>query len=195
MGRPKGSLNKKSQIVQLGFENKLKFEESTEVVMSSEALLEEVQQEIDQARLELEKTRLEIETKKQELKSMVSSAPVVKDAPAVVLKDNSLMEKIAQEKLRDNEKVTGKFHNLRAKGMPAKITYMKYADDPVKWYTFEHGEIYTIPRGFAEQINDHYHTPHFIKEEGRIIDPSNPGTGVHAVDTSDKMYSFTPVNF
>ncbi len=195
MGRKKGSLNKKVSTVQLDFEGK-QFEEITEVCMTTEKSeeLEVIQQEIDQARIELEKTRFEIEAKKQELKTM----PVVAKAsetPSITIKDNSLSEKIAAQKLLDNEMVTGKFHNLRAKGQPAKLTYMHHADDPVKWYTFQHGEVYTIPRGFANEINEHYHTPRFIKNEGIILDPSHPESGIHSVDTSDKMYSFTPINF
>lgn len=195
MARPKGSLNKKIQPVQLDFEEMKKFEIKTEVCMLNSEELENIHQEIDQARIELEKTRLEIETKKHELKSISQPAvSVVKDT-SVSVKGAALNEKIASLKAYDNEMVTGKFHNLRAKGQSAKLTYMHHADDPVKWYTFNHGEIYTIPRGFADEINEHYHTPHFIKNEGIILDPSNPESGIHGVDKSDKMYSFTPINF
>ena len=83
--------------------------------------------------------------------------------------------------------------NRRAPGNPAKLTYMKYADDPVKWYTFEDGKVYTIPRGFADQINEYYHRPIFIQKEGEL-DPSNPSQ-IHAVDTSNKSYAFVPVEF
>jgi hypothetical protein len=202
MPRPKGSLNKKIKTVQLDFEEKLldkpNIDEPTEVCMANvyDEAIEEVQKELDLARLELEKTRLEIETKKQELK-LVGNTAVVKPAetPSVTIKNTGLSEKISAQKASDNEMVTGKFYNLRVKGQQAKLTYMHHADDPVKWYTFHHGEVYTIPRGFADEINNHYHTPHFIKNEGAIIDPSNPESGIHAVDKSDKIYSFTPINF
>lgn len=195
MARPKGSLNKKKEPIQLDFEDNIKeFDEKTEVCVKDNEELEQIQQELDLARVELEKTKLEIETKKQELKLMPIQAKTL-DAPSITIKNNSLAEKIAAKKAYDNEMVTGKFHNLRAKGQSAKLTYMHHSDDPVKWYTFNHGEIYTIPRGFADEINNHYHTPHFIKNEGIILDPSNPESGIHDVDTSDKMYSFTPVNF
>ncbi len=205
MPRPKGSLNKKVKPIQLDFEEKLidkpNIDEKTEVCMTEiqaqEEEFESIQQEIDRARIELEKTRLEIETKKHELK-VISEAPIIvkaADTPSITIKNNADAEKIAAQKVIDNEMVTGKFYNLRVKGQQAKLTYMHHADDPVKWYTFHHGEIYTIPRGFANEINEHYHTPHFIKNEGAIIDPSNPESGIHAVDKSDKMYSFVPLNF
>jgi len=195
MGRPKGSLNKNNLPIQLEFENNTKeFDKKTEVLMKDSAELEQIQQELDLARVELEKTRLEIEIKKHELKTMPVSAPIVKD-PAVSVKGAALGEKISAQKIYDNEMVEGKFYNLRAKGQSAKLTYMHHADDPVKWYTFNHGAIYTIPRGFADEINNHYHTPHFIKNEGIILDPSNPESGIHGVDTSDKMYSFVPLSF
>lgn len=196
MARPKGALNKKTQQVQLEFEDTINIEEKTEVCMTVEAAeeLEVIQKEIDLARVELEKTRVEIESKKHELKSMpiVAKAP---ESPSIILKNAAGSEKIANQKLIDNEMVTGKFYNLRVKGQQAKLTYMHHADDPVKWYVFQHGEIYTIPRGFANEINEHYHTPRFIKNENVILDPSNPESGIHAVDTTDKMYSFVGLNY
>jgi len=196
MARTKGSINKKIQPIQLNFEENKIFGKTTEVSMTMVQTeeLETIQKELDLARVELEKTKIEIETKKNELKIM--PAPVkTSESVAIAIKNNTLSEKISTQKAYDNEMVTGKFYNLRAKGQPAKLTYMHHADDPVKWYTFNHGEIYTIQKGFAEEINDHYHTPHFIKNEGVILDPSNPESGIHGVDKSDKMYSFTPINF
>lgn len=90
--------------------------------------------------------------------------------------------------------MTGKFINRRAPGQSAKLTYLKYADDPVKWYTMEDGKVYTIPRGFADQINEYYYTPHFIQKQG-IMDPNAPSSAIHDVDTSNKKYAFTPINF
>jgi len=218
MGRRKGSMNKKTQPIQLDFEDKKLFDEKTEVCMtqgileevptepvvvvsrSEEEELERIQQEIDLARVELEKTRLEIEEQKLKLKEI----PVViksSDAPSITIKDNSLAEKIAAQKLLDNVMVTGKFYNLRVKGQSVKLPYHKYADDPVKWWPLDHGKVYTIPRGFADQINGgteadpHHYTPHFIKNEGIILDPDNPESGIHAVDTTDKKFSFVPLNF
>lgn len=217
MGRRKGSLNKKTQPVQLYFEdNNKKFDEKTEVLMTTGILedvveinektdnlakdmteLEQIQQELDLARLELEKTKLEIEENKKTIKSL----PVVKDAPTASIEGQSLAAKIAEQKIYDNQMVTGKFSNLRAPGQSVKLPYIKYADDPVKWYPFDHGKVYTIPRGFADQLNGGteenpcYYMPHFVKNEGAILDPTRPESGIHAVDTSNKKYMFSPVNF
>lgn len=201
MPRPKGSLNKNKEHLQLDFENINKeFDEKTEVFMKDTEELEQIQQELDLARVELEKTRLEIETKKQELKSIpVQSKPA--ESAAVAIKNNSLTEKIAAQKERDSVQVTGKFYNLRVKGQSVKLPYHKYGDEPVKWWPFDHGKVYTIPKGFADQINGGpesdpcYYTPHFIKNEGIIMNPDDPESGIHAVDTTDKKYSFVPLNF
>lgn len=192
MSRQKVSLNKKNENVELEFESTKEI--SPGEFMSKNEELEEIQKEIDQSRIELEKTRMEIETKKQELKTMPVTPKLV-DAPAVSIKNEGLSEKIASQKVYDNQMVTGKFYNLRAPGQSAKLTYMHHVDDPVKWYTFNHGEVYTIQRGFADEINDHYHTPNFIKNENVILDPSNPESGIHSVDKSNKKYSFVPLNF
>lgn len=173
-----------------------------EVPMSSEIEVETLNQELDLARLELEKTRREIkelEAKKQEIVSLPrrelsEEEKIVNDKLiSGYAKNDGLKSKIEAEKVYDNVKVTGRFMNRRAPGNPAKLTYMKYADDPVKWYTFEDGKVYTIPRGFADQINEYYHRPRFIQKDGEL-DPSNP-SNIHHVDTSNKSYAFVPTTF
>lgn len=211
MGRPKGSINKnmnkKLTGVQLEFEEAEKLKPEVDMATATEidelakdtTELEQIQQELDLARVELEKTRLEIEAKKQELKSVPTGT--IKDAPAVAIRDESAKQRISEQKARDSVQVTGKFYNLRVKGQSVKLPYLKYGDEAVKWWPFDHGKIYTIPKGFADQINGGtetdpmYYTPHFIKNEGQIINPDDPETGIHAVDTTDKRYSFVPLNF
>jgi hypothetical protein len=204
MGRKKGSLNKNTQPIQLNFEdNQKEFDEKTEICMTNAidtTELEQIQTEIDLARVELEKTRLEIEENKLKLKESPVQVKSI-ESPAITSKDNAALEKIAAQKALDNVMVTGKFYNLRVKGKSEKLTYHKYADDPVKWWDFDHGKVYTIPKGFADQINGgtesdpHHYTPHFIKNEGIILNPDEPESGIHAVDTSDKKFSFVPLNF
>lgn len=176
--------------------------------MVSETEVEVLNQELDLARVELEKTRREI----QELQLKKQDLMVVQQEPARQPRElseeekaindklisgrvagNALKSKIEAQKAYDNVKVTGRFMNRRAPGNPAKLTYMKYADDPVKWYTFNDGSVYTIPRGFADQINEYYHRPRFIQKDGPL-DPGNPSQ-IHDVDTSNKSYAFVPTNF
>jgi len=180
----------------------IQIEETKEVSMSNEMEVETLNQELDLARLELQKTRLEIEElqmKKQELavtprRELSEDEKVVNDKLiSGRVAGESLKNKISAQKAYDNVKVTGRFMNRRAPGNPAKLTYMKYEDDPVKWYTFQDGQVYTIPRGFADQINEHYYRPKFIQKEGEM-DPSNPSQ-IHSVDTSNKSYAFVPVTF
>jgi len=172
-----------------------------EVQMSQETEVETLNQELDLVRLELEKTRREVkelELKKQEL--VVPKRELSEEEKAIndkllagYVKGEGLKSKIEAQKAYDNVKVTGRFMNRRAPGNPAKLTYMKYADDPVKWYTFNDGAVYTIPRGFADQINEYYHRPRFIQKEGPL-DPANPSQ-IHDVDTSNKSYAFVPTGF
>jgi hypothetical protein len=176
----------------------------TATVQESE--VEVFRQELDLIRVELEKSRLEmkeLEAKKQELLALPAPTARRELSPeeqvinekliSTHVKNDSLRSKIEAQKAYDNVRVTGRFMNRRAPGNPAKLTYMKYSDDPVKWYTFEDGKVYTIPRGFADQINEHYYRPIFIQKDGEL-DPSNPSQ-IHAVDTSNKSYAFVPVAF
>jgi hypothetical protein len=167
-----------------------------------EAEVEAFRQELDVIRSELQKARAEmkeLEEKKKELvalprRELSAEEQEIKDRQiAGFAKGDALRDKIAAQKAFDNVKVTGRFMNRRAPGNQAKLTYMKYADDPVKWYTFEDGKTYTIPRGFADQINEHYYRPIFIQKDGEL-DPSN-SSQIHAVDTSNKSYAFVPVSF
>ena len=196
MGRKKGSLNKKNDNVNI----KENIEVNMTETITEESALESVQTEIDLARVELEKVKLEIEEKKNEYK-FESKREISPDEQKIVDKqvtkinvNKSLQKKIEKQKEHDNQKVTGRFMNRRSPGQGVKLTYFKYPDDPVKWYQFEDGKIYTIPRGFADQLNDHYHTPIFIQKQGEM-DPNRPQSAIHEVDTSNKKYAFVPTNF
>ena len=194
MGRNKGSLNK--NIIHAESEQKL------EVTMTEAATIETIETEIDKVRVELEKTKRELEEKRSELKSMpareVSEEEmiIVKKQVAGFAKNAGLKEKIEKQKAYDDVMVTGKFMNRRSPGQTVKLTYLKYETDAVKWYTFEDGKVYTIPRGFADQLNEHYYTPHFIqKSPDQFMDPNKPSSAINDVDTTNKKYAFVPVNF
>ncbi len=177
-------------------------EKLPEVSMTQTAQLEDLQAEIDRTILELESAKRELAEKKQELTVLpkVSEDVVLNKEIATSVKNSTLSEKIQKQKDFDNVLVTGKFSNRRAPGQSVKLPYQKYSDDPVKWWPFEDGKVYTIPRGFADQINGGsdndplYYTPRFVQKTG-IMDPDAPTSSIHDVDTTNKKYSFTPVNF
>lgn len=191
MGRPKGSANKpKPEQLDLNIGD----------IMTDTAVLESIEAEIDKARIELEVTKRQIEEKKQELSKFpireldAKEKEIQEKQVSGFAKNAGLKEKIEKQKAFDNVMVTGKFINRRAPGQSVKLTYIKYADDPVKWWPFEDGKVYTIPRGFADQIKDHYYRPYFVQKESEM-DPNKPSTAIHEVDTSNKSYDFVPVNF
>lgn len=208
MGRPKK--NKHLQVKE-NFEvimtkasdetvEKIKQHKEDIIEKNEEIILESINVEIDVSRSELEKLKQEIEERKLALKNLNAREYDAKET-AISEKqlthgheEASVKEKIAEQKRYDNQKITGRFMNRRAPGQPAKLTYIKYEDDPVKWYEFNDGGTYTIPRGFVDQINEHYYTPHFIKNEAPM-NPDNPESGIHAVDTSNKKYAFVPIGF
>jgi len=163
-------------------------------------ILENVETEIDLARAELEKTKAELAEKQAQLKAIpareisADEKYISEKQIAMSSEKTALKAKIERQRSYDSEMVTGKFINRRAPGNAAKLTYMKYESDPVKWYNMEDGKVYTIPRGFADQINEHYYTPHFTQKQGNM-DPNKPASAIHDVDTSNKKYAFVPVNF
>lgn len=183
-------------------ENNIKIENKNlidEKKMSEEQQLEDLQTEIDKARVELERTRLEIEEKKKELQ-FTERREIDPEERALINKQISRINEkktsddvVSRQKAVDNEQVTGKFMNRRNPGQPIKLPYIKYADDPVRWWHFEEGKVYTIPRGFADQINEHYHMPKFIQKEG--VQAADGTSAIHAVDTSNKKYAFVPIGF
>lgn len=169
--------------------------------MTQTVELENLQQEIDKARVELEQTKLELEEKRKAANAINPRRE--HDDDELLAKDRSLVAnsakaaakaEIEKQKAIENVKVTGKFINRRAPGQTVKLTYMHYDDDPVKWYTFEDGKVYTIPRGFAEEIRNYYHSPKFTQTQG-FVDPDRPGSAIHEVDTSHKKYDFVPLDF
>jgi len=184
----------------------IEIEEKSEEKMSEQVELESLQTEIDLARVELERTRKEIADKKAEIEATAKrdisqqEMNVIEKQITNSVKNDALKQKIEKQKAYDNQMVTGRFMNRRAPGQPVKLPYHKYADDPIKWYQFEDNKIYTIPRGFADQINGGdetnpcYYTPKFIQKDV-AMDPDQPESQIHSVDTSNKKYAFTPTNF
>ncbi len=171
-----------------------------EVNMSDTQVLESLETEVDKVRQELEKVKTELEEKKKEVR-VIQGRDVSEDEMLIVKKQvnisvekKELKDKIEKQKAFDSVMVTGKFINRRAPGQSAKLTYLKYETDPVKWWVLEDGKVYTIPRGFADQLNDHYYTPHFVQST-QALDPNRPASAIHDVDTSNKKYSFVPINF
>lgn len=169
-----------------------------EVAMTEEAVLDSLQTEIDVARKELEQTKVALEERKKELSQR---REVSEQEIAIIDKQTSRGNErkakdsvIEKQREIDNQKVTGKFINRRAPGQQVKLCYIKYEDDPVKWHLFEDGKVYTIPRGFADQINDYYHTPQFVQRND-FMNPDAPTSAIHEVDTSNKKYAFVPTAF
>lgn len=161
----------------------------------SEQALESMEIELDRVRNELEKAKIDLEEKKKQIQLILPEQHKEKvNLPSIAVKGAALKENIARQKKFDNQMITGKFMNRRVPGQIAKLCYLKYEDDPVKWYTLHDGQTYTIPRGFVDQINDHYYSPRFIQNT-EIMDPENPTSTIAHVDTSNKKYAFVPVNF
>jgi len=193
MGRPKKNKDLHSNVKP---EVKMSEEKSEVMVMES------IESELDQVRIELENTKREIETKKQELKALGRSVEgrdaqeqkVLDNQLHTMVKNDGLKDKIERQKAYDDVVITGRFMNRRHPGSTVKLTYMKYATDPVKWYTFEDGKVYDIKRGFADQINEHYYKPGFVQSQQQM-DPNRPMSVISEVDTSEKLYAFVPVNF
>jgi hypothetical protein len=175
-------------------------ETQPEVVMSEVDEMEKISEDLSAARMELERTKAEIEAKKKEIANMPlreldpGEQKIVDKQITMGNEAEAAKQRIAQQKAYDDVLVTGRFMNRRAPGQPAKLTYMKYNTDPVKWYKFEDGKTYTIPRGFVDQINDYYHTPVFVETQ-QPMDPNRPMSSIGEVDRTNKKYAFVAVGF
>ncbi len=179
-------------------------------VENREVILDSVQVELDLARLDLERTKLEIAQQKHELE-LLKNAPTRRELDPEEQKlhekhltmgseRTTLKDKIEKQKAFDNVMVTGRFINRRAPGQPVKLPYLKHEGDPVKWWPFEDGKVYTIPRGFADQLNGGtdndpcYYTPRFQQKAGEM-NPDAPSSAIHSVDRTNTKYQFVPVGF
>src|SRR5690348_12726000 len=184
---------KKIKTVQIEENREVKMDEQTQV-------LDTIETEIDLKRQELERLKIELQETQNELKKIPNREysqqenDISERQIATSCEKETLREKIERQKAYDNQLVTGKFMNLRVPGKTEKMTYIKNTGDPVKWYIFEHGKTYTIPRGFADQINDYYHTPRFIQRQG-AMNPDHPESQIAEVDTSNKKFAFVTVGF
>lgn len=166
-------------------------------------LIESANQELDQIRKDLEKAKLELEAKQTEMKLMKVRRDLDEQELAIMNKQitngNEKAAKLsALEKQMqfDNVKVTGKFLNQRYPGQTVKLPYVKYATDEAKWYTFHHNKVYTIPRGFADQINEHYARITYRQKENNVIsNPDSPGTALENEPVRHQLYAFVPTQF
>lgn len=183
------------------FSDKVILEEIQEEPMTAPTQeLESIQQEIDVTRKELEATRSELEKKREELRANprreVEDWEKANSDKQINRGNLKVAQKETLDKLQayDSVMVTGRFINRRNPGAPAKLCYMKWPEDPPKWHELEDGKVYTIPRGFAEQIRDYYHTPKFIQKQVDM-NPDRPTSAIHGVDNSQKKYDFASINW
>jgi hypothetical protein len=165
---------------------------------------------------EIDKLRLEVETMKKQLEQkngspkFITSREIDEEELLIVKKqlttqsrNSAGQEIIAKQKAHDNEMVTGKFINRRAPGKMEKLTYLKHADDPVGWKEFYDGQVYTIKRGFADQINGGddnnpcYYTPQFVQKSGELVpsDKIGENSQVSEVLTHNKKFAFVPLSY
>jgi hypothetical protein len=164
--------------------------------------LEAAQAELDSVLIELEQTKLQIEEKKKELQFIDRReiAPVREVETPKVVSTNQILER---QKSFDAVLVTGKFINRHRPGQSVKLPYQKWPENPVKWHQLVDGNVYTIPRGFADQINGGtendplYYKPTFIQKQGEQLtsDVIGENSAIHHVDTQNKKYAFVPVHF
>ncbi len=201
------SRRKKEKSIQI--EEKEVHMTEADVMESKEKVLDLVQTELDLARVELERTKLEIAQQKHDLELLKKNPkrPLEPQEQEIYEKQvtmshekSTLKDKIERQKVFDSQMVTIRFMNRRVPGQPVKLPYVKYDTDPVKWYPFEDGKVYTIPRGFADQINGGdennpcYYTPIFNQIQGEM-NPDMPESSIHSVDTSNKKYAAVAVNY
>jgi hypothetical protein len=194
------SRQKKNKNIQVDAEKSEVVMSETAVMDTEEKVLEDLHQEIDQARMELEKTKLEIAERKKAMapvRELDEQEREVQDRMITRGNDRKAKESVIDaQKIHDKEMVTGKFYNLRQPGkIKEPLPYIKYPEDPVKWYFFDHDKVYTIPRGCADQINDYYHTPQFTQKQGEMTSQDGSASAIHAVDKSKKKYAFLPIGF
>lgn len=167
---------------------------------ANETQVDDIQRDLDLARIELSKVNQEIEIKRKEIRETAKREIDEKEMEIIEKQITRGNERkaaesvIAKQREYDSLPIEGRFMNRRSPGQSVKLTYQKHPNDPVKWWTFEDGKIYTIPRGFSDQINEYYHTPKFI-EKPNDMDPNRPSSSIHHIDTSNKKYAFVPINF
>jgi hypothetical protein len=174
-----------------------------------EITLESIQQEIDKARQELEQTKIKLEEKRHELKTLPRREIDETEQKIIDKQVNNINKKknkndvIEKQRIFDSQLVTGRFMNRRSPGQKVKLPYLKYSTDPVKWYELRDGGTYTLPRGFADQLNGGddknpcYYTPKFVQKEGpqNLTETLGENSMIAEVDTSNKKYAFVPIGF
>ncbi|MHA1401148.1 MAG: hypothetical protein ACTSQE_12435 [Candidatus Heimdallarchaeaceae archaeon] len=96
---------------------------------------------------------------------------------------------IEEKRKEDSKLVKGIFKNLEAPGSDVEFPYRAYKGDPIRVYTLEDGESYTIPLGVAKHINNQC----TYKRHKHLVDKD----GKHnlAWDKSIERYQFVSTDF
>jgi len=94
-----------------------------------------------------------------------------------------------QRRQRDMRMVKGIFHNKEQPGKSAKFSVKKYKGVSPKTWTFDHGEVRTIPYGIACHINDNG------KFQTYKYESPAPGMAKMKVSKVEHRYTFTSLDY
>jgi len=63
-------------------------------------------------------------------------------------------EKFRKQQKEDNRLIKAKYIKYKDQEDAFERPYCKYAGDPIKLYKFLHGEVYDVPKGLVDEVND-----------------------------------------
>lgn len=104
-------------------------------------------------------------------------------------------ERVMKKKKRDSEIVKARYINHR--GMHERLTkpYCRYAGEPIDTYHLIPGQVYELPRGFVDEVNNNPGLPQragLVSKDGNNVNGGNP----LAKDTNPlRLHELVPAAF
>ena len=120
-----------------------------------------------------------------------------KAAPVEMTKEEK-MKTVEWQRQRDKEMVKGKFINIEQPGAPLEFPYKAYKGDNVEMYSFQDGEVKTVPYGVARHIQQNCSTPKYehLTADPKMISGINPDNrGQFKVTTLVNRFAWIPLDY
>ena len=159
-------------------------------------LLPEVTKDALRQRERRARAKAASEAKELEPIRMTASQAAPVEAPAYIdpkeARRREVAQKIARERMHKAQMVTGKFLFNECPGGELKFPYREFPGDELVNYTMRHDQIYTIPLGVAQHLNDrcaYYEYQHNL-DNGKAVDIKNM-----YIQSKVHRTSFIPLNF
>lgn len=102
--------------------------------------------------------------------------------------DSSKKEEYEKKKKSDSEIVKARYINYIGNEERLETAYMRYAGQPITQWRFLNNEVYSVPRGLVEQVNNSHKN---VKKRTGLV--NKDGLPIDKEENSEKTHEFVGI--